>query len=73
MREGYGTIEQRQEEYEKELENAVEELSKLVSDMKSAQIRVRVKEIMDTVQDKAFMEGYIYAITILEETLGSMK
>lgn len=66
-------MEQRQEEYEKELENAVEELSKLVPDMKSAQIRVRVKEIMDTVQDMAFMEGYIYAITILEETFGSMK
>lgn len=66
-------MEQRQEEYEKELENVVEELSGLVPDTESAQIRVRVKEIMDTVQDMAFMEGYIYAIKVLEETLGSMK
>lgn len=73
MRNEYGTMGQRQEEYENMLEKAVEELAGFATDTQSAQIREKVKEIMDSAQNAAFMEGYIYAIAVLEETLGNMK
>lgn len=73
MRKEDGTLAQRQEQYGKEQMKAVEELDRLAAEMGSPQINEKVKEIMDNAQNAAFMEGYTYAIAVLEQTLGSMK
>lgn len=73
MRKEDGTLAQRQEQYGKEQMKAMEELNGLVAEMGSPQVNEKVKDIMDNAQNTAFMEGYTYAITVLEQMLGSMK
>lgn len=65
--------EQRQDRYEKELEEAAEELSHLTGSKEWMQVRERAEKIVDRVENIAFMEGYRYAIAVLEETLGNME
>lgn len=60
---------QRQEEYEQCVAHAVNEMSRLAAGKEWAAERDKVEKIMDTVQNMAFMEGYHYAIAVLEEGL----
>ncbi len=64
---------QRQEEYEKKLKEAVEELTRLIVSREWTESKEKVEAIIDSVEDVAFMEGYIYAIAVLEEGLVNME
>ena len=57
----------RQSEYEEGMQNAIEQLTKLVAGDEWEEIQGRVEAIVESVQNMAFMEGYLYAISILEE------
>lgn len=65
--------EQSWEEYEKEMQNAVQSISQLAAGRQWKQIEGKVEEILDKVQNIAFMDGYQYAIAVLEEGLLNMK
>lgn len=63
----------RQGEYEERMQNSIEQLTKLVSGEEWEEIQGRVEEIVESVQNMAFMEGYLYAISILEEGIVNIK
>jgi beta-phosphoglucomutase-like phosphatase (HAD superfamily) len=59
--------EQRQKEYEKQEEKAIAELIGLASE--SGTIREKVEKIVEQMQNIGYMEGYLYAIRMLEESV----
>lgn len=61
-----------QDEYEKKVENAVEELFSVATDRGKTQIKEKVEGIVNEVENIAFMNGYKYAIAVLEEGLMNM-
>lgn len=63
----------RQSEYEEGMQNAIEQLTKLVAGEEWEEIQGRVEEIVESVQNMAFMEGYLYAISILEEGIVNIE
>ncbi|MEY8391862.1 hypothetical protein AALA98_10890 [Lachnospiraceae bacterium 45-W7] len=63
----------RQEEYEEKIKEALEELSRLTMCKEWTEAREKVEENLNAVQNMAFMEGYLYAIAVLEESLVHMK
>ena len=65
--------EQREDEYEREMQKAVQKVSRLAANGQSGQIEEEVEGIVDKVQNLAFMDGYQYAIAVLEEGLMNMK
>ncbi len=65
--------EQREDEYEREMQKAVQKVSRLAANGQSGQIEEEVEGILDKVQNLAFMDGYQYAIAVLEEGLMNMK
>lgn len=64
---------QSQDDYEKKIQEAVQKVSRLAEHGQSGQIEDEVEEILDKVQILAFMDGYQYAIAVLEEGLMNMK
>lgn len=64
---------QREDEYEREMQKAVQKVSRLAANGQSGQIEEEVEGILDKVQNLAFMDGYQYAIAVLEEGLMNMK
>lgn len=69
----FPTDEQSQDDYEKKIQEAVQKVSRLAEHGQSGQIEDEVEEILDKVQILAFMDGYQYAIAVLEEGLMNMK
>lgn len=65
--------EQRQEEYEEQLLQETEELHRLAVEMRQMEMGQKIEELIDKVQNMAFMEGYRYAIAILEESMVHME
>lgn len=65
--------EQSQDEYEKEVHEAVQGIARLVAGSQREQIEGKVEEILDKVQRLAFMDGYQYAIAVLKEGILNMK
>lgn len=65
--------EQREDEYEREMQKAVQKVSRLAANGQSGQVEEEVEGILDKVQNLAFMDGYQYAIAVLEEGLMNMK
>lgn len=65
--------EQRQEEYEEKLLQETEELHRLAVEMRQMEMGKKIEELIDKVQNMAFMEGYRYAIAILEESMVHME
>lgn len=65
--------ERRQDKYEEGKRDAVEEILWLAANGQQAEFQERAEKIVDEVERMAYMEGYIYAIAVLEETLGHMK
>lgn len=65
--------EQSEDEYEREMQKAVQKVSRLAASGQSGQIEKEVEGILDKVQNLAFMDGYQYAITVLAEGLRNMK
>ncbi len=63
----------RQEGYEEKVKEALEELSRLTGSKEWTEVREMVEKNLDTVQNMAFMEGYKYAIAVLEEGIVHMK
>ncbi len=69
----FPTDEKSQDDYEKKIQEAVQKVSRLAEHGQSGQIEDEVEEILDKVQILAFMDGYQYAIAVLEEGLMNMK
>ena len=55
------------------MQKAVQKVSRLAANGQSGQIEEEVEGILDKVQNLAFMDGYQYAIAVLEEGLMNMK
>ncbi len=64
---------QRQEEYEVQITKMAEELLSFTARQGKKEIRERTERILDKVQSMAFMEGYQYAVAILEESMVGMR
>lgn len=65
--------EHREEVYEKEMQEAVQKVSRLAANGQSGQLEEEVEGILDKVQNLAFMDGYQYAIAVLEEGIVNMN
>lgn len=65
--------ERRRDEYEKEIQKAVQNITRLAAGGQREKADGKVEEILDRVQNLAFMDGYQYAISVLEEGLMNMK
>lgn len=65
--------EKKQDEYEKKIQEAVQKISRLAESGQSEQIEDKVEGILDKVQNLAFVDGYKYAIAVLEEGLMNME
>lgn len=65
--------EHRNEAYENKVQEAVQELSRLAANGRSGKLEEQVEGILDKVQNLAFMDGYHYALAVLEEGLMNMK
>lgn len=59
--------------YEAKIQEAIEKLSGLIEHKEWIEIKETVETIMETVQNMAFMEGYMYAIAVLQEGLVNIK
>ncbi|MCI9083403.1 MAG: hypothetical protein HFI70_14200 [Lachnospiraceae bacterium] len=64
---------QRQDEYEDKVKETVKELSRLITLKEWTEAQGTVEKILEPIQNMAFMEGYMYAIAVLEEGLVNMK
>ncbi len=62
--------EQRQEEYEGQLNYETEALLMLKMEQNRAKMKEDVENILDKIQRMAFMDGFRYAIRMLEESIG---
>lgn len=64
-----------QEAYEAQIAKLEEELLGFIAGYRQAQMetRERTEKILDKIQNMAFMEGYQYAVAILEESLAGLK
>ncbi len=66
---------QRQEEYEAQITKLEEELLGFIAGHRQArkETREQTEKILDKIQNMAFMEGYQYAVAILEESMAGLK
>ena len=73
--------EQRQEEYEKQVVQGIEKLLGFTveaehhhrSEAEQEAMKQKIETFIDRLQNMAFMEGYRYAIAVLEESLVHME
>lgn len=65
--------EQRQEEYEKQVVQGIEKLLGFIAKPEQEAMKQKIETLIDRLHNIAFMEGYRYAIAILEEGLGHME
>lgn len=61
--------EQRQEEYEEQLNYETEALLTLRMEQNQAKVKENVENILEKLQNMAFLDGFRYAISILEESV----
>ena len=61
------TTEVKQEEYEVWIGQAIEELVGFMEMEKWGELEKKLDEVLDKIQNMAFMEGYLYAITMLQD------
>ncbi len=65
--------EQRQEEYEKQVVQGIEKLLGFTVEAEQEAMKQKIETFIDRLQNMAFMEGYRYAIAVLEESLVHME
>lgn len=61
--------EQRQEEYEEQLNYETEALLTLRMEQNQEKVKENVENILEKLQNMAFLDGFRYAINILEESV----
>ncbi len=61
--------EQRQEEYEEQLNYETAVLLTLRMEQNQAKVKENVENILEKLQNMAFLDGFRYAISILEESV----
>lgn len=61
--------EQRQEEYEEQLNYETEALLTLRMEQNQEKVKENVENILEKLQNMAFLDGFRYAISILEESV----